>query len=86
LSNESGNQAIPLDHQILGLCQQLALLQMIERVSKYLQGGVEKNQISPLVNALDDCAKAQSRNPRQAAATFLDAIALFAEWEGKELQ
>lgn len=86
MTNESNNQAIPLSHQILGLCQQLALLQMIERVSKYLQDGVEKSQISPLMNAMYECKLAQSKNPRQAAATFLDAIALFAEWEEKELQ
>jgi hypothetical protein len=35
--------------------------------------------------ALDDCKLAQSRNPRSATATFLDAISLFAEWEEKEL-
>jgi hypothetical protein len=81
MSNESKNQALPLSHQMLGLCQQLALLQMIGRVSKYLQDGVKKSQISPLVNALDDCKLAQSRNPRSATATFQDAITLFAEWE-----
>lgn len=71
---------------MLGRCQQLVLLQMIERVSKYLQDGVEKSQISPLVNALDDCKLAQTRNPCEATSTFLDAISLFAEWEEKELQ
>ncbi len=71
---------------MLGRCQQLVLLQMIERVSKYLQDGVEKSQISPLVNALDDCKLAQSRNPHSASATFLEAISLFAEWEGTALQ
>ncbi len=70
MSNESNNQAIPVNHQILGLCHQLALLQMIERVSKYLQDGVEKNQISPLLNALDDCKLAQSRHPGAATATL----------------
>lgn len=73
-------------HQMLELCQQLVLLQMVDRVRKYLRSGVEENQISPLVNALDDCLLAQSKNPCEAtAATFLDAISLFAEWEEKEL-
>lgn len=85
MSNETNNQAIPFSHQMLGLCQQLALLQMVERVSKYLLDGVEKSQISPLVNALNDCKLAQSSNPRSASATFQDAISLFAQWEGKEL-
>lgn len=86
MSSESNNQAPPLSHQMLEVSQQLALLQMIERVGKYLEDGVEKSQISPLLDALDDCKLAQSRNPRSASATFLDAIALFTEWEEKELQ
>lgn len=86
MSNESNNQAIPISHRMLELCQQLVLQQMVERVSKYLLDGVEKSQISPLVNALDDCKLAQSRNPHSASATFQDAISLFAEWEGKALQ
>jgi hypothetical protein len=86
MSSESNNQVPPLSHQMLALCQQLALLQMVERVSEYLQDGVEYSEISPLMNALDDCKLAQSRNPHSASATFLNAISLFAEWEGKELQ
>ncbi len=85
MSDETSNQSIPLSHQMLGLCQQLVLLQMDDRVRKYLRSGVEKNQISPLLIALDDCKLAQSRNPCEATATFLDAISLFGEWEEKEL-
>lgn len=85
MSDESNNQAIPKSHQMLDLCLELALLQMVQRVSKYLQDGVEEIQISPLVNALNGCKLAQSSNPRSASATFLNAIALFAEWEGKKL-
>lgn len=82
MSNQTNNQPIPLSHQILGLCQQLVLLEMIERVSKYLQDGVEKSQISPLMDALDECKLAQSKNPCEATATTsLDAISLFAEWK-----
>lgn len=85
ISNQSSSEVIPLSHQMLGLSQQLVLLQMIERVCEYLQDGVEKSQISPLTNALDDCKLAQSKNPCEATSTFLDAISLFAEWEGKKL-
>jgi hypothetical protein len=46
---------------------------------------IPKSQISPLVNALDECKLAQSRNPCEATATFLDAISLFGEWEEKDL-
>lgn len=35
---------------------------------------IPKSQISPLVNALDDCKLAQSKNPGAATATFLNAI------------
>lgn len=62
---------------MLGLSQQLALLQTIGRVSEYLRSGVEKSQISPLLDAMYECKLAQSRSPRSASATFLDAIALF---------
>lgn len=71
-------------HQMLRLCQQLVLLQMVDKVRKYLRSGVEKNQISPLLIALDDCKLAQSKNPCEATSTFLDAISLFAEWEVRE--
>jgi hypothetical protein len=85
MTNGSNDQAIPLSHQMLALSQQLVLLQMLKRVSEYLRDGVEESQISPLLNALDDCASAQSKNPCELTATFLDAIALFAEWERREL-
>lgn len=85
MSSESNNPALSPSHQMLELSQQLALLQMIERVGKYLEDGVEKSQISLLLDALGDCRSA-SKNPREATATFLNAIALFTEWEEKELQ
>ncbi len=85
MTNVSNYQAIPLSHQMLALSQQLALLQMLKRVSEYLQDGVEYSKISPLSKALNDCASAQSKNPCELTATFLGAIALFAEWERREL-
>ena len=81
-NNKQETPISPISQQMLELSQQLVLVQMVEWLNKYSQDGVEESELSSLREALVDCKLARrSKNPYEAADTFLAACELWVEWE-----